>query len=109
MLSQVGEFGILEIGHEDAGAGIERVDHHLAVGRPGDLDAAVLEIGGDRRHGPFAFADGARLGQEIGQRALVEELLALGPALSAARRRRSSKLRCSPATKATASGVRTRS
>ena len=76
--------GVLEIGHEDARAGIERIDDHLAVGRPGDLDAAVVEVGRDRRHGPVAFADGAGLGQEIGQHALVEELLALGAPAAAA-------------------------
>ena len=40
--------GVLEIGHEDLGAGVQRVDHHLLVGRAGDLDAAVEEIGGRR-------------------------------------------------------------
>ena len=34
--------GILEIGHEDIGAAVQRIDHHLAVGRPSNLDAAVL-------------------------------------------------------------------
>ena len=36
---------VLEVGHEDLRARVERVDHHLAVGRAGDLDAAVLEVG----------------------------------------------------------------
>ena len=33
---------------------------------PGDLDAAVLQVGGDRRNMPLALADCARLRQEIG-------------------------------------------
>ena len=38
-----GRVGVLEVGHEGARAGVQRVDHHLAAGGPGDLDAAVLE------------------------------------------------------------------
>ena len=41
--------GVLEVGHEDLGAGVERVDDHLAVDRAGDLDPAILQIGGNRR------------------------------------------------------------
>ena len=48
---------------------------------PGDLDAAIDDVGGNRRAGPVAVADRARLGQEIGQLAGVE----LGLALRAAR------------------------
>ena len=36
-----GRIRILEIGHEDVGAGIQRVDDHLAVDRAGDLHAAI--------------------------------------------------------------------
>ena len=68
---------ILEIGHEDPGAGIQRVDDHLAVDRAGDLDAAVLKIGRDRRDLPVAGADRSRLGQEVRQAAIVEEHLPL--------------------------------
>ena len=32
---------VLEVGHEDLRARVERVDHHLPVGRAGDLDAPV--------------------------------------------------------------------
>ncbi len=39
---------ILEIGHEHLRAGVQRVDDHLAIDRPGDLDAAVLQCGGNR-------------------------------------------------------------
>ncbi len=72
--------GVLEIGHIDVGAGIECVDHHLAVDRPGELDAAVLQILGDRRDLPVAVAHLLRLGKEIGQLAGVEAPLPLAPA-----------------------------
>ena len=41
-----GRVGVFKVGHEDVGAGVESVDHHLAVDRPGDLHAAVLEVVG---------------------------------------------------------------
>ena len=42
--------GVLEVGHEPARARVQRVDHHLAVGGAGDLDPAVGERAGHRRH-----------------------------------------------------------
>ena len=48
---------VFEIGHENLCAGIERVDHHLAIGRPGDLDPAIPDVGRNRRAFPIAFAD----------------------------------------------------
>ena len=80
-LDQVGEDRrgrVLEIGHEHFGAGIQRVDDHLAIDRAGDLDAAVEKIRRDRGDLPVALADRAGLGQEIGQFAGVEALLPLG-------------------------------
>jgi hypothetical protein len=52
-----GRVRILEIGHENTGAGIKRVEHHLAVGGAGDLDAAVLKIVGNGADFPFGGAD----------------------------------------------------
>ena len=96
--------GVLEIGHEDVGAGIERVDHHLAVDRAGDLDAAIEQILGQRRHRPVGVADALRLGREIGPPAAIE--LACSAARSARSRRRSPpNRRSSSATKASAAGV----
>ena len=37
--------GVLEVGHEPVGARVQRVDDHLAVGRPGDLHPALLAAG----------------------------------------------------------------
>ena len=39
-----GGVGVLEVGHEPAGAGVQRVDDHLAVGGPGDLDPPVAQV-----------------------------------------------------------------
>ena len=67
-----GRGGVLEVGHEDLGAGVERVDDHLAVDGAGDLDAAVLEVGGDGRDGPRGFANLARFREEVGADSGVE-------------------------------------
>ena len=72
---------VLEVGHEDARARVERVDHHLAVDRAGDLAAAVAEIGRGLGDPPLAVADVRRLRQEARQRARVELELPLVPPL----------------------------
>ena len=64
--------GVLEIGHEHVGAAVQRIDHHLAVGGAGNFDAAILQVGRDRADAPFALADAAGLGQEIGQLTAIE-------------------------------------
>ena len=66
---------VLEVRHEGRRAAVERVDHHLAVGRAGDLDAAVEEVRRLVRDLPLRLADRLRLGEEIGQPAGVEVLL----------------------------------
>src|SRR5204862_2540889 len=43
--------GVLKVSHENVGAGIQRVDDHLAVNRPSDFDAAVEERSEERRVG----------------------------------------------------------
>ncbi len=72
---------VFQVRHVHAGAGIEAVDQHLALRRPGDLDAPVLQFGGHRGDGPVAVAHAGGLGQEIGQFACVQPGLALYPAL----------------------------
>jgi len=71
---------VLEIGHVDVGPAIERVDHHLAVGRTGDLDTAVHDVARDRRHPPVAVADRLGLGREIGLPPGIEPALDVGAA-----------------------------
>ena len=69
---------VLEVGHEDARTRVERVDHHLAVDRPRDLDAALAEVGGRLGDAPVRVADGARLRQEVRQLTGPEPVPALG-------------------------------
>ena len=75
MLAQVGEQASSKSAMIDLRAGVQRIDHHLAVDGAGDLDAAIHEVGGQRRDLPGAVAHGSRLRQEIGQRARVEAAL----------------------------------
>ena len=46
--------GVLEVGHEYPGTGVQGVDHHLAFRRSGDLDASVEQVLGWGRHCPCA-------------------------------------------------------
>lgn len=63
----------LEISHVGPDIGVQGVDHHLAVGGARDLDAAVDEARGGRRALPCGvLADVLGLGEEVGERALVE-------------------------------------
>jgi hypothetical protein len=71
-----GRVGVFEVGHEDVGAGIEGVDHHLAVGGAGDLYPALLEIGGNGRYLPLRFANVTGAVQESGQFSGVDGCLA---------------------------------
>ena len=78
--------GVLVVGHEDAGARVERVDHHLPVDRAGDLAAAVAEIGRRLGHAPLGVARTSSVpGRKRGQRARVELGLPLAAAARAAR------------------------
>jgi len=63
---------VLEVGHEDARAGVERIDDHLPVDGTGDLDAAILNVGRNRSAGPGSVADCTRLRQKIRQLAGIE-------------------------------------
>jgi hypothetical protein len=71
---------VLEVGHEDPGAGVQRVDDHLAVDGAGDLDAAVEEVGRQRRDGPRALAHRLRLVEEARALAGVEAALPVAAA-----------------------------
>ena len=69
---------VLEVGHEDPRARVERVDDHLPVDRAGDLDAAVAAgRPAPARRVQSPLADLARLGEEVRPLAGVEALLAL--------------------------------
>ena len=73
--------GVLEVGHEHVRARVQRVDDHLAIDRPGDFDAPVLQIGGNRADRPLAAAHGGGLGKKIGAGAGVEARLRRAAAL----------------------------
>ena len=79
-----GRVRVLEVGHEAARARVQRVDDHLALGRPGDLDPAVAQRRRGGRDRPLALARAAlgeverAAGVELGldPRALREQLAA---------------------------------
>ena len=48
---------VFKIGHEGICAAVKRIDHHLAICRAGNFDAAILDIFWHRRHHPIAVAD----------------------------------------------------
>ena len=57
--------GVLVVGEPHVRTRVHRVDGHLAIGRSGDLDPAILEPGPRARNRPRGLlADGARLRQE---------------------------------------------
>src|SRR5208282_234429 len=74
-----GRVSILEIGHEHFRARVERVDDHLPIDGPGDLDPAVKQVWRNRRNPPVSLPDVLRRFQEIGQPAVVEPVLDLRP------------------------------
>ena len=67
---------VLEIRHEGIHGCVQGIDDHLAIHRPGDLDAPVLKIGRRRRNAPVARANGGGGRQEIRQGASVDLYLA---------------------------------
>ncbi len=75
-----GGVGVLEVDHEDVGAGVEGVDEHLGLGRAGDLHPPV----GQRRrrlgHLPRTLPHASGLGQEVRPLAGPQPLPPLGPA-----------------------------
>src|SRR5207249_9975494 len=74
--------GGLEVGHVDGCARVESVDHHLAVGRPGDLDIAhskVMRYVGDA---PVQLPHVTCVVQEV-ERSAASQLL---PAFSAGKK-----------------------
>jgi len=60
-----GRAGVFEIRHEDARAGVQRVDHHLPIHRSRDLHAAIVQIGRRGRHAPCRGPHGRRVGGKV--------------------------------------------
>ena len=71
---------VLEVRHEDVRAGVERVDHHLALDRSGDLHEPPGEVLGDSGDLPVALADLLRLGEELELLPPIQLALPLGAA-----------------------------
>ena len=55
---------VLDVGHEHLRAGVQRVDHHLAIDGARDLGPAAVQVRRGRRDLPVAVADFLRLGRE---------------------------------------------
>src|SRR5438094_189586 len=72
---------ILEIRHKHFRTGVEGVNHHLAISRPGDLDATVAQVSRDRSTGPIAIANVFRFDEKIERLACIQPDLTLLPAL----------------------------
>ena len=70
---------ILKVGHVTVGTRVQRVDHHLAIGGPGNLDATALECSRNRRNLPVPFANRSGLRQEIRTLAGIQALCPLDP------------------------------
>ena len=70
---------VLEVGQPHAGAGVEGVDRHLPLGRAGDLDPPVLQVGRRRRDRPVAVADPGGPGEEVEPAGARDRLAPLAP------------------------------
>jgi hypothetical protein len=68
---------VLEIGHEDASARIEGVDHHLRLGRTGDLYPPIVEVLRCRGDGPLGGAHVGGCDRKVRQDARIQLLLPL--------------------------------
>ena len=101
---------VLEIGHEDLGPRVERVDHHLALHRAGDLHPPVGEVGGDWRHLPLARPDVAQSrGETSGSSPRVDGASVASPSPRAAPGVAVRRSRCNCSTRSRASSVSTSS
>ena len=101
--------GVLEVGHEAVGARVQRVDDHLALGRAGDLDPALLQIGRSRGDLPVALADLGGVLEEVQRRRRRAARRGARRARSSSSARRGPNSACSSATNSSASGVSTAS
>jgi hypothetical protein len=72
---------VLEVGHEDARARVERVDHHLRLGRAGDLHSPVVKIRRSRRDRPRRLTHLPGRDREVRTHTGIELALPLLPPL----------------------------
>ena len=64
--------GVFEIRHEYLRAGVQGVDHHFAIGRSCDLNAAIGNVFRDGRNFPIIGADLCGLRQKVGSLTVVK-------------------------------------
>src|SRR5438309_2370724 len=76
-----GRVRVLEIGHEHLGARVQGIDHHLPIGRPGDLDLSIVQVRGKRSNLPRPLTDRGRLRKEVEHVAAIDPNLALCAAM----------------------------
>ena len=75
-----GTEGVLDVGHEHARPGVQRVDHHLALDRAGDLDASIEQVRRSARHHPRRLPNVGGVLEERRANAGVQFGLAVHPA-----------------------------
>src|SRR6266545_1226858 len=75
-----GRVRVLEIRHIGLRARVERVDDHLAVHGPGDLDASIAQVVRNRGDAPVRVANVSRALEERRERAGIEVPLPVGTA-----------------------------
>ena len=66
---------VFEVRHEHFYVGIKRIDHHLALNRPGDLDPAVTQILRNAADLPVTFTNGSGFRNKSRQFAAIDILL----------------------------------
>src|SRR2546428_5129159 len=72
-----GRVRVLEIRHEHLRARVERVDHHLSIGRPGDLNPAIGQIRRNRSDAPRVVPNPPGLRTEAERLSAIHPRLAL--------------------------------
>ena len=68
---------IFKIRHKDFHIGIQRIDHHFTLYRPGDLDASVLQILRNAAYRPVTFTNGSSFRNKVRQLSVINVLLLL--------------------------------
>ena len=65
---------VLEVGHVDRGARVQRIDDHLPIGRARDLDLSYAQVLRHRCDRPVTFTNVERVGAEV-ERAAAAQML----------------------------------
>ena len=60
-----GRGGVLQVGHEDPGSGVQGVNDHLPIRRPGDLNPAIHQVGRQWGTPPLTLPNRTCLGEKV--------------------------------------------